>query len=312
MVSAEEALHVVIPTWRGRDRVAALLANLGEQTRQPAAVWVVDGGSADGTAEAARGVNFVDLGVNRGFAAAVNAGVRACGGQRIAVLNNDVRLAPDWLEKMQRTQAPFAVGKVMSSHEPGVLDATWDLVSESGVPLRAGCGCRDGAYWNEGREIGLAPWTAIVITRDYWQSLRGLDESFESYLEDVDIGLRGLRLGYRGWYEPSAVCWHEGSATLGAWHPRQVRLTARNQWRLVRRHGRPDWWKVVVGQGLWGLAAARHGCLSAWWAGKWEAWQEAAAGVDDGLLGELEQELFDVTAHTGMDRYWRWYWALTL
>ena len=52
-----------------------------------------------------------------------------------------------------------------------------------------------------------------------------LAESFESYLEDVDFGLRCRSAGLAGLYVPKAIAWHRGSATLGRWHPDTVRLT---------------------------------------------------------------------------------------
>ncbi|MEO5953573.1 MAG: glycosyltransferase family 2 protein, partial [Chloroflexia bacterium] len=243
---------------------------------------------------------------------AVNRGIRESGAPRIAVLNNDLRLAPDWLEKISAVDAPYAVGKVLAWDSSSVIDATWDLLSESGIPMRAGHGKPDSAFWNQPRSIALAPWTAILIRYDYWQATGGLDESFESYLEDVDIGMRGLKLGFRGRYLPDAVAWHRGSSTLGAWHPRQVRLSSRNQLRLVARHGTTDWWKVIVGQGLWGLAAARHGCFGDWWKGKQEALSTFKRDTSDDPLYSLEAEIFEIGAATGFDRFWRWYWALCL
>ena len=316
MVSSQEALHVVVPSWRGRAHLETLIESLAGQTQQPARVLIVDGGSNDGSAELAKASNFdfLDLGQNSGFACAVNRGIDAVGGSRIAVLNNDIKLAPNWIETMSRSTAPYVVGKVMSWDEPERIDATWDLVSLSGVPMRAGHGKQDGAYWNHGRVISLAPWTAIVLSRHYWQATGGLDESFESYLEDVDIGLRGLKLGFMGSYEPQAVCWHRGSATLGAWHPRQVRLSSRNQLRLVARHGGGDWWKVILGQGLWGLAAARHGCFRDWWQGKREGLASFGKHNEQqnlALMQALETEIFHVGAATGFDRFWRWYWAFS-
>jgi GT2 family glycosyltransferase len=315
MVPAQEAIHVVIPTWRGATHVATLLESLAAQTLKPARVFVIDGASGDGTAEIAarHGAEFVDLGANRGFAAAVNAGFALATAPRIAVLNNDIRLAPDWLAQISCSSAPFAVGKIFAWDTTSRLDATWDLVSASGIPMRAGHGQPDSAFWNQPREISLAPWTAILLRRDYIQSTGGLDESFESYLEDVDIGLRGLKLGFRGQYLPGAVAWHRGSSTLGAWHPRQVRLTSRNQLRLVARHGAGDWWKVLIGQGLWGLAAARHGCFEPWWQGKMEALSALSSpSSPTPALSALEHEIFEVGAATGFDRFWRWYWALSL
>lgn len=315
MVSAQEAIHVVIPTWRGAAHVATLLDSLAAQTLPPARVFVIDGASGDDTAAIASryGADFIDLGANRGFAAAVNAGLALSNAPRVAVLNNDIRLAPDWLANISRSDAPFAVGKIFAWDTTSRLDATWDLVSASGVPMRAGHGQPDSAFWNEPREISLAPWTAILLRRDYIQSTGGLDESFESYLEDVDIGLRGLALGFRGQYLPGAVAWHRGSSTLGAWHPRQVRLTSRNQLRLIARHGAANWWKVLIGQGLWGLAAARHGCFNPWAQGKLEALATLRTTPSSSTtLTTLEQEIFEVGAATGFDRFWRWYWALSL
>ena len=53
-----------------------------------------------------------------------------------------------------------------------------------------------------------------------------LDERFESYLEDVDFGLRCAEAGLSGLYVPDAVAYHQGSATLGRWHPETVRKIA--------------------------------------------------------------------------------------
>ncbi len=316
MVSAQETISVVIPSWRGCAHLEALLPGISAQTLRPLEVLIVDGNSTDGTAELAAqsGARLINLGQNLGFAVAVNRGVNEAKASRIAVLNNDLRLAPDWLEKLAAADAPFAVGKVLDWERPEFVDATWDLLSQSGIPMRSGQGKRDGAYWNHPREIALAPWTAILLGRDYWEATGGLDEKFESYLEDIDIGMRGWKLGFRGRFEPGAVAWHRGSSTLGAWHPRQVRLSSRNQVRLLAKHGCANWWKAIVGQGLWGIAAARHGCLSDWLSGKWEgvrSFSEAATEADAGAIATLEEELFAVSAATGMDRFWRLYWTLT-
>jgi GT2 family glycosyltransferase len=321
MVPGQEAIRVVVPSWRGRQHLETLLPSLAAQTLPPANVLIVDGNSNDGSSEIARqfGVSFLQLDRNAGFAAAVNAGIARCPiGARVAVLNNDLRLAPDWLEKASAIEAPFVVGKVFQWDSLDILDAAWDELSLGALPLRAGHGCRDGAFWNIPRGIRLAPWTAILLERSYWQDVGGLDETFESYLEDVDFGLRSASLGYEGRYEPSAVCWHRGSATLGASHPRQIRLTARNQWKLIGKHGGSEWlrsfaWKVFAGQVLSGIAASRRGGLSAWLQGKWEARHDvlSQSRCDVKLLTDLEQSLRGTQSHAGIDRFWKLYWSLT-
>jgi GT2 family glycosyltransferase len=315
MVSGQETLSVVIPTWRGREHLAALLPSLTLQSRPAQEILVIDGSSQDGSRELCEsfGVRFIALERNAGFAHAVNRGLALAKGEFVAVLNNDIRLHADWFSHMLAAQAPFACGKVLQWDRPTHLDATWDLVSQSGVPLRCGHGKPDGQFWNRPRQIDLAPWTAVLLRRDYFNAVGRLDESLESYLEDVDYGLRGAALGFRGAYVPRALAWHRGSSTLGEWHPRQVRLSSRNQARIVAKHG-GDFWKAFIGQSLWGIAAARHGRGGDWLLGKWEAWRRsdtsAAKPKQSQILEHLEREIFALESATGMGRFWRYYWTL--
>jgi hypothetical protein len=121
---------------------------------------------------------------------------------------------------------------------------------------------------------------------------------------------------------------HEGSATLGVWHPDTVRRMSRNQALLVAKHypGRAllGWaWPVLAAQLLWGLVALRRGRFSAWLQGKWAAsglWlgfrREAAwRGTHPRRLRRIlrasEAEIHRLQRQTGWDPYWRVYFALT-
>ena len=89
------------------------------------------------------------------------------------------------------------------------------------------------------------------MRRELFEKVGWLDERFESYLEDVDFSLRSARKGCLGVYVPEAVAYHQGSATLGAWHPETARRIARNQLLLVAKHYPRGWlfrygWPVLV------------------------------------------------------------------
>src|SRR5579863_9596109 len=104
----------VIPHWNRADLLGALLENLKLQTRPFDDVVVADNGSTDDSAALAEraGARVLRLGRNLGFAAAVNRGVMETRADWVAILNNDVTLAPDWLEILltgaEREQASFA------------------------------------------------------------------------------------------------------------------------------------------------------------------------------------------------------------
>jgi len=314
-------ITVVIPLHNQAHLLALLLETLRVQTTAIDEVVVVDNASTDGAPEVARrlGCRVVALKTNTGFAHAVNTGWRTAKGTWVAILNSDVELAPDWMERLLASigEAGFATGTILQAKDPQALDGTYDLLSRAGCAWRAGFGQPAGTVPSQPSRIAIAPGTACLFRRDVLEQLGGFDESFGSYLEDVDLGLRCIRAGISGVYVPEAVATHRGSATLGRWNPRVVRLISRNQLRLVGRHYdralfNACFWHILMGQLLWGLVAARHGAFSAWLRGKFEGIREfhlegsSSAPLQAFLLAS-EREI----RHRATDAYWRWYFRLT-
>jgi GT2 family glycosyltransferase len=322
----------VIPHWNRRDLLAKLLENLRRQTRPFDEVIVVDNGSTDGSAEMAEraGARVLRLGSNFGFAAAVNRGIEAVHAEWIAILNNDVTLEPDWLLTMMTAGGHedvwFACGKILRADDPSIIDATFDEVSRAACAWRCGSGRPDAPVWNQPRTIQIAPMTAAVFRSSLFEEAGMLDELFESYLEDVDFGLRCAFMGRTGVYVPSAIAHHIGSATAGEWNKDTVRRIARNQVLLAKKHFRGmAVWRIVAGQLLWGLVACRHGRGLSYVCGKLQGLflrpvtapsghgSESAAYCYSNLrlLGESERRIFELQRETGFDRYWRAYFWLS-
>ena len=165
--------------------------------------------------------------------------------------------------------------------------------------------------------------TAAIFKKQLFRDLGGLDESFGSYMEDVDFGLRCALAGREGWYVPSAVAYHRGSATLGEWNKDTVWRIARNQVLLSAKHfhGQPRW-PIVAGQLLWGLLALRHGRGWAFIRGKLAGMREARrvkrastseyTGKDLArVLESSEANILALARETGFDSYWRAYFWLS-
>ena len=95
----EGSVSIVIPNWNRLALLVRLLEKLAAQTRRPEEVVVVDNGSTDGSAEAARalGARVIEMGTNAGFARAVNRGVGESACAWIGIVNNDVEPREDWL-----------------------------------------------------------------------------------------------------------------------------------------------------------------------------------------------------------------------
>ena len=315
----------VVPHWNRRDLLQTLLANLREQTRPFDEVIVVDNGSADDSADLAEraGAKVVRLGSNLGFAAAVNRGIETTAADWIAVLNNDVTLAPDWLATLlaavQKEDAWFATGKTLTAGDRSRIDGTFDAISRGACAYRCGSGKPDGPFWNQQRRIRMAPMTAALFQRRLFEEIGFLDEAFESYLEDVDFGMRCAIRERWGLYVPSATAYHLGSSTWGQWNKYSVRLIARNQLLLTAKHFHGlSRWPIVAGQLLWGIVALCHGCAGAYLQGKMSGMriartlpsQRLASDNIEAFVRESEQTILEIQRQTGFDRYWRSYFWL--
>jgi GT2 family glycosyltransferase len=316
----------VVPNWNGASLLPPMLASVRAQTHPFDRVVVVDNGSTDGSREVAagHGAEVIALDRNHGFAVAVNRGISTTHTEWVTILNNDLTLEPDWLDKIMAAAGEgwFSVGKILDFQNHQTIDATFDLISRGACAWRAGTGFRDGVTWQRPRQVYLPPMTAVAVRRELFNRVGMLDEQFESYLEDVEFGLRCASKGYSGVYAPDAVAYHKGSATLGRWNPRTVRYIARNQVLLVAKHYPPDLlrefgWSLAVGQFLWGAVAFRHLRGLSWLAGKIEGLRlcrEARTGGSPGVAEVIRQSeslLLSLQRELGADWYWRIYAALT-
>jgi GT2 family glycosyltransferase len=314
----------IIPHWNRRDLLDPLFASLHAQTRPFDEIIIADNGSTDDSASQAERhqATVLRLGKNLGFAAAVNRGIESTNADWIAILNNDVTLAPTWLEQLLTTDAHFATGKILSAADHSVIDGTFDEISRGACACRCGQGKHDSPLWNQPRPIRMAPMTAAIFRKSLFESIGTLDENFGSYLEDVDFGLRCALSDFPGAYIPAAVAYHRGSETLGAWNKDTVKRISRNQVLLTVKHfgGQPRW-PIVAGQMLWGLVALRHFRGASYLRGKISGWKTARALYRDkttisgdrisSIAAAGERQIFALQQQTGFDRYWRaYFWLL--
>ena len=315
-------ITAVIPVHNRADLLSLLLATVRAQTVPVAEIIVVDSGSADNAADVARaaGCRVLTIGQNSGFAHAVNLGWRAATTPWVAILNSDVELHPAWLENLLAcaSAASFATGLILDANARTVIDGTYDLLTRAACAWRAGSGeIAPVTAELAARPIAIAPGTACLFRTDVLHRMAGFDERYGSYLEDVDLGLRCLREGLGGVYVPGAVAWHHGSATLGRWNPKVVRLISRNQVTLVARHYdralfRKCLWPILAGQLLWGIVALRHGAALAWAAGKVDGLRKFRL---EGRPNPAVRRFLNASEREIRSRatgpYWRWYFRLT-
>jgi GT2 family glycosyltransferase len=266
---------VVIPNFDGERWLPGVLGSLAAQKLAPAEVLVVDDGSSDGSlallAERFPDVRVLALGDNRGFARAANAGLRAVSAPAVALVNTDVVLAPEWLERAcaaLTADAAAVATKLVELADPTLLYDAGDVLRRDGACEQRGRFERDtGAYDTPG-EVFAACAGAAVYRRSAVLAAGGFEERFGTYLEDVDLGLRLRLAGWTCRWEPRAVARHAGGGSSAGLRHGPGAWVERNTLLLVARAFPARWLGLVAYRQLgWAWHAARAGELRAHLAG---------------------------------------------
>lgn len=212
---------------------------------------------------------------NCGPSHALNRGLEKSDGDWVILLNSDVKVQPDSLEKLVRAleengEYAFAVAKQIKPVEPPVVDCRGDALLIGGGGYRIGHGEPDGEEPLEVREVLGAAGTAAVYRRSVLHELGGFDEDFFGFLEDLDLSLRAQLMGHRCLYVPASVVYHEGGVSFRALGEREIfRLITRNQiWMVVKNYPGAALLRalprLLVFQMLWLALMVRRGYLGSY------------------------------------------------
>ena len=235
---------VVIPNWNTRGFLGPCLESLRRQTFRDFETVVVDSASTDGSVgfvqENFPEVRTLALPENRGFSAAVNAGIKASpAAEHVVLLNNDTEVDPGWLEALveaadRHPEAGLFASKLVDFRNRRQLDGAGDALRASGLPYRLGHGEVDRGQFDRETFVFSACAAAALYRSSLFGEIGLFDEDFFAYCEDADVSFRAQLAGHGCLYVPRSVVYHVGSASTGGKRSATAtRLGARNSVSLL-------------------------------------------------------------------------------
>jgi N-acetylglucosaminyl-diphospho-decaprenol L-rhamnosyltransferase len=259
------AIEAVVVSFNTRALLEACLDSLARVC--PALpVTVVDNASTDGSValvtERFPRCRLVAMPDNRGFAAAVNAGVAATEAPFVFILNADTAVEEDPLPALalaMQTHPRWAVAGPRLVYPDGRAQESRGPFPTVRAALASFAGGRPGERPLSADVIEIAParhsvsagpsmppaWylmgAALLFRRDALVEVGSLDESYFFYLEEVDWFRRAARAGWGWGLAPQARVVHHLGASLRAAEPALEMKIKRNWYRsrlrYFRRHG---------------------------------------------------------------------------
>lgn len=265
-------LAISLVTYNGEKYLPFCLKSLAEQTYQDFTLLVIDNGSNDETvryfSENYPQIKLVTHTHNIGFAKAHNQAIAWTNSEYVMLLNQDVILKPDYLEK--------AIGYLDAHSEAASVGGkiyVWDFANKEKTKRFDSTGLvvyrnhRVADYRQGEEDLGQADQIAEVFglsgTLPIYRrlalnavkiNLNGqfsadeyLDEDFFSYKEDVDLAWRLRLAGFKTFYLPECVGYHDRSVSGSVVQTSQaIRESRRDRDRAIKIYSYKNHWLLLM------------------------------------------------------------------
>ncbi|MBU2102746.1 MAG: glycosyltransferase [Candidatus Omnitrophica bacterium] len=242
-------VNILVLNYNGRDLLEQYLPSIVAAagfSAHSCRVTLIDNVSSDSSVEYTKdhfpGVAIVRNGQNN-FLCAYNDVVKTLGDDIVIFLNNDIRVAPDFVDMLLRhftddnvffvapmvcnMDGTFQGGRSYFKLDRGIIKAVIDVEHQAEYGPNHSIAC--GAF-----------------KRDIFLALGGFDEIYlPGIWEESDLCYRGLKAGYQGFYEPASKIYHQQSASFTKRFGKNgiLRLAHRNMFIFL--------WKNISAVRIW-------------------------------------------------------------
>ncbi len=254
-------VSVIVLSYNAIDVVRTCFPSVCTSTYSNLEIIFADNASTDATAEWIQST-YPDVKVirhpeNYYFCRGNNEAVARASGKYIVLLNNDVEVDPDWLQPLvDRMESDENIGavqpKLLQHQDRNRFEYSGGAgghLDRFGYPFTRGRIFfemeRDNGQYDQDEQIFWATGAAILLRRDLYRKIGGLDERFKMHMEEIDLCWRLQRSGYRIESVCASVVFHIGGASLPRGNPEKTYLNYRNN-LLTLYKNLPDaiWLKI--------------------------------------------------------------------
>jgi N-acetylglucosaminyl-diphospho-decaprenol L-rhamnosyltransferase len=228
-------LDIVIVNWNSGPQLANCLDSIAGAAHSGfhlTRVALVDNDSSDGSADrlpqALLPLTVLRNERNYGFAAASNQGATGSAAKYLLFLNPDTRLKHDSLSKPiafleQRENSHVGIVGVQLLDLSGRISATCARFLTPGMIARKMLGLEELRIWSPhfmtdwnhqtSATVDHVMGAFFLVRRSLFVSLKGFDERFFVYLEDLDFSLRAKQAGFDSVYLANTQIYHRGGGS---------------------------------------------------------------------------------------------------
>ncbi|MBA4317334.1 MAG: glycosyltransferase family 2 protein [Flavobacterium sp.] len=262
-------LDIVIVNWNAGNYLRECIHSMNialSNSFELKSIVIVDNASTDNSLD---DVEDVDLPIriirndsNVGFGKACNAGVWSCNSEYLLILNPDTRLFSNSIDPVIQFMQQ-EVNKEIGMVGVQIIDDEGNISRNCArFPTPTGSIYRSFGLdrlfpkvfqthfmveWDhkESRIVDQIMGSFIILRRDLFEMLKGYDDDFFVYYEDLDLAYRGFKLGYKNYYLADAQVYHKGGGTSDNIKATRLAYILHSKLIYSKKHFSRAWYYLV-------------------------------------------------------------------
>jgi len=220
-------VSIIIPNYNGGDLLYNCINSIYKNISiKDFEIIVVDNGSTDNSINRVKSnfenVEIISSNSNLGYSGGCNLGATHASGKYLLFLNNDTEHSNEWIEKLvhfldSNSKIAAVQPKILSIHNKKLFDyagGAGGFIDKFCFPFVQGRIFHtleeDHNQYNNPSRIFWASGAAFMIRSNIFKELKGFDEIYFSYMEEIDLCWRVQSLGHEVWSFPSSYIYHYG------------------------------------------------------------------------------------------------------
>ena len=244
---------VVILNWNGNRLLEEFLHSIVNYNNSSIAdIVVADNASTDSSLAFIReyypSLSIIELSENYGYADGYNQALAQINTQYSILLNSDVEVTENWLEPLldfldTNENVAAVQPKILAQRDKKYFEyagAAGGFIDKYGYPFCRGrifdSVEKDINQYDQPIDIFWASGACLVIRKDIYKLIGGLDSAFFAHMEEIDLCWRLNARGLRVVCIPQSVVYHVGGATLTEESPKKTFLNFRNNLLMLYKN----------------------------------------------------------------------------
>jgi GT2 family glycosyltransferase len=232
IVCKNVTISVIIVTRNSERFILKNLASIYNQTLLPSEVIVVDNDSTDSTLLSVKNefprVKIIENKKNLHYAKSVNIGIKQAEGDLFIVLNDDIELEFDFIERIYQDYENAENKDQIAAISPVIrfnklrrfINSVGNIVLKNNWGADNFMGVVDLGQFKDISSLGSVCFGAVAIPRRAWEIVGEMDCGFKFY-DDIDWCFRSHLEGLKIRFDPEAIAYHE----FGGTYPAGIKLT---------------------------------------------------------------------------------------